>query len=184
MTYDIESIVIDNQPDDHKFRITIQQDLYVGATTDITSVGHNPVVITWQGDEDVYKPLLGSECVLNMYDQTGSQLDEFYSAGEKEYIVLVEYYDGSDYNTYWKGYIVPDRYIQYVTSPPYVVSIRAVDELLLLDNYNFSLATETPLTALYDIIENCLDNTMLGGDFLAGTDINANFTTGRTDNFF
>tara|TARA_R110000744_G_scaffold102377_2_gene196916 strand:+ start:4130 stop:6442 length:2313 start_codon:yes stop_codon:yes gene_type:complete len=183
-TYDIESIIIDNNPEDHKFRVTIQKDLYAGATTDITCVGDNPVVITWQGDENVYKPLLGSECVLNMYDMTGSQLDEFYSAGEKEYIVLVEYYDGGAYNTYWKGYIVPDRYIQYVTSPPYVVSLRAVDELYLLDNYNFSLATETALTTVYDIIENCLDNTLLGGDFLAGTAINANFSTGRTLNFF
>ena len=183
-TYDIQSIVIDNQPDDHKFRVTIQQDGYASSTTDITGVGNNPCVITWEGEENVYKPLLGSECVLNIYDMTGSQLDEFYDAGEKEYIVLVEYYDGANYNTYWQGYIVPDRYVQQVTSPPYTVSLRAVDELYLLENYDFSLATETPLTTIYDIVENCLDNTALGGDFLVGTKITSNFTTGKTDNFF
>ena len=183
-TYDIEEIIINNQPDDHKFKITIQQDGYVSTTTEITTAGDNPVVITWEGEENVYKPLLGSECVLNMYDLTGSQLDEFFDAGEKEYLVLVEWFDGSDYNTFWKGYIVPDRYIQHVTSPPYIVSLRAVDELYLLSDYTFSLDTEQPLTTIYDIVENCLDNTLLGGDFLVGTDITANFTTAKADNFF
>ena len=137
----------------------------------------NPVQITWESDDDIYSPIIGSRCKLNLYATTLTQYDEFYKADEREYKIKVYYYnsygDGAwedekskweltDVNwdakagsalwwdSYWEGFIVVDRYQEMVTTTPFPLTFEAIDGLGTLSG--FDAPNPFKLNSLADLI--------------------------------
>ena len=54
-------------PDDHKFLLQIYEDGYSGIVSDNLTLGANPVVISYQQDDDFFNPIIGSSCKLQFY---------------------------------------------------------------------------------------------------------------------
>lgn len=54
-------------PDEHKFLLQIYEDGYSGLVSDNLTLGPNPVVISYQQDDDFFNPIIGSSCKLQFY---------------------------------------------------------------------------------------------------------------------
>ena len=114
-------------------KLEILKDGYTGSVLDIEA-SNNPVVVTWENDNDFYNPIIGSNCTINLKVTDDTQYDDFYKFNEKEYLVKVFYKDaGNTFQLYWQGYIVTDTYRQVVTTTPYDIQIKAFDLLGSLD---------------------------------------------------
>ena len=120
-----------------------------------------PVKIEWDGDDDIYSPIIGSRCILNLYETDTTSYDEFYTADEREYIVKVLYYTpsgsnwentepqweqfdqvyeagfGDDifYQPMWIGFLVVDRFQEQLISKPYPITLEAIDGLGTLEGF-------------------------------------------------
>ena len=57
--------------DEHKFLLQIFEDGYTGVVSDNLILGADPVVISYQQDNDFFNPIIGSSCKLQFYvDET------------------------------------------------------------------------------------------------------------------
>ena len=54
-------------PDEHKFLLQIYDDGYSGLVSSNLNLGANPVVISYQQDDDFFNPIIGSSCKLQFY---------------------------------------------------------------------------------------------------------------------
>ena len=54
-------------PDEHKFLLQIYEDGYSGLVSSNLNLGANPVVISYQQDDDFFNPIIGSSCKLQFY---------------------------------------------------------------------------------------------------------------------
>tara|TARA_R110002020_G_scaffold82173_2_gene203493 strand:- start:7260 stop:9665 length:2406 start_codon:yes stop_codon:yes gene_type:complete len=145
------------------------ENLWNDQTESITGLigTEEPVKIEWDGDDDIYSPIIGSRCILNLYVTDTTSYDEFYTADEREYIVKVLYYTpsgsnwentepqweqfdqvyeagfGEDifYQPMWVGFLVVDRFQEQVLSKPYPITLEAIDGLGTLEGF------ETPFDA-------------------------------------
>ena len=59
-------------PDEHKFLLQIYEDGYSGIVSDNLTLGPNPVVISYQQDDDFFTPIIGSSCKLQFYIEEGT----------------------------------------------------------------------------------------------------------------
>ena len=59
-------------PDEHKFLLQIYEDGYSGIVSDNLTLGANPVVISYQQDDDFFTPIIGSSCKLQFYIEEGT----------------------------------------------------------------------------------------------------------------
>ena len=50
---------------------------------------NDPVVVEWSGDNDFFKPIIGSRCTLNLYCTDETEYDDFYLFDENEYQIRV-----------------------------------------------------------------------------------------------
>ena len=53
--------------------------------------GAEPVTIKWNSKDDFYKPLIGSQCTLDLIVTDQIQYDDFYKFDEREYKVKISY---------------------------------------------------------------------------------------------
>lgn len=53
--------------------------------------GANPVTIKWSAKDEFYKPLIGSQCTLNLMVTDTVKYDDFYKFDERQYKVKVSY---------------------------------------------------------------------------------------------
>ena len=133
-----------------KYRVLIQQRGYVGAILPIIGT-NDPVVLQWEGDDDFYEPIKGSQCTINIMVTDSVTYDDFYSQPERTYKVLLQWYghngEGggpSIWNTFWSGWLVYDSYKEFITTTPYPITITAIDGLGALDKYNLNPVTYRP----------------------------------------
>jgi|13_taG_2_1085334.scaffolds.fasta_scaffold03019_6 hypothetical protein len=124
----------------------------------------NPVVIKWDGDDDFYSPIIGSSCMLNLFETADTLYDAFYAAGEREYKVRIATgsLDNADkvWNTesdqweqanylwegsggtggsseiYWEGWLQVDQYKESLQPFPNPINLVAYDGLGSLDAYD------------------------------------------------
>jgi hypothetical protein len=127
----------------------------------------DPCVIEWNADDDIYSPIIGSNCTLNLFVTNTTIYDEFYKSDERKYKVrILEYtsfggnwedidvdWDGADqiydaklgsavfYIPIWEGFIVVDRYQEAVVSEPYQITLNATDGLGMLEAYDVPRST-------------------------------------------
>ena len=148
-----------------------------------------PVKIEWDGDDDIYSPIIGSRCILNLYETDTTSYDEFYTADEREYIVKVLYYTpsgsnwentepqweqfdqvyeagfGEDifYQPMWVGFLVVDRFQEQLISKPYPITLEAIDDTNATQSLFFSLKEILKLTGHEHQIFIANDTRKVGG---------------------
>lgn len=137
------------------------------------------MTIKWDGDDDIYKPIIGSRCIIELFVTNDIDYDEFWRYDEREFKVRVFkstalegeitwdtapfVYDLTDNNwdnqvegaapffeRIWEGYVVSDRFIEAMTPKPYPIKIEAIDGLATLDLQETPLNVESP----DDVVEN------------------------------
>lgn len=129
-----------------------------------------PVVINWNGDDDIYSPIIGSTCELNLFVTDTVSYDNFYDSDEREYLVKIlhedslgalqtwdnseKIYDLADsiydselgdveyFTVIWTGFIVVDRFQESLITTPYPISLKAVDGLGTLSGFDAPFNTE------------------------------------------
>lgn len=69
-------------------RLEILQDSYTGDVKSLVGTG-DPVVIKWDADDDIYSPIIGSTCTINLFQTDNTDYDTFFDADEREYKVVV-----------------------------------------------------------------------------------------------
>jgi len=120
-------------------KIEILKKNYTAAVNDLVG-GADPCIISWQGDDNFYSPIKGSECTLNLFVTNNTNYDDFYEADEREYQVKIYYKDTSDvYQLFWVGWLVTDQFREAVTSKPYPISLKALDGLGTLAGFDMTL---------------------------------------------
>ena len=156
----------------NKRKVEIFKNGYSGAVLPMVGTGE-PVEIEWKAEEDLYEPLIGSLCTLNLLVTDDVTYDDFYLYDEREYKVVV-YFEASagSWQTYWSGWIVNDLYSQALVSTPYSLSITATDNLGQLDGYDTWMPPITTDNAtLWQYMWNALTNLGLGYDIYISNDI-------------
>lgn len=135
---------------DFKYRLLIQERGYSGAVLPMIGSA-DPVVLQWEGDDDFYEPIKGSQCTINLMVTDSVTYDNFYEAPEKTYKVLVQWYgyDGtgsgpSIWNTFWSGWLVSDTFKELVSTKPYPITLTAIDGLGSIDGYKVNAAAYRP----------------------------------------
>ena len=119
---------------ENKRKVEILKNNYVDSVLPMVGTG-NPVVIDWNKEDDVYENIIGSSCTLNILTTDSVSYDNFFSLGEREYKIRVSHWNGSSYDIYWEGFVVIDSYKEAITSPPYEISLKAIDGLGILDGF-------------------------------------------------
>jgi len=71
-----------------QFKLEILKFNYGGSVLDLVG-GENPVQIDWQSDDDIYSPIIGSTCKIQLYNTDTTNYDDFYDADEREYQVKI-----------------------------------------------------------------------------------------------
>jgi hypothetical protein len=69
-------------------RLEILQDSYTGDVKSLVGSG-DPVVIKWDADDDIYSPIIGSTCTINLFQTDDTDYDSFFNADEREYKVVI-----------------------------------------------------------------------------------------------
>ena len=168
---------------DFKYRLIIQERGYAGAVLPMIG-GADPVVIKWEGDDDFYEPIKGSQCTINLMVTDSVTYDDFYNAPEKTYKVLVQWYgyDGAGtgplrWNTIWRGWIVADTFKELVGTTPYPITLNAYDCLGTINDYEINAAAYQPQFDVENayplqiqIIADILRNIDLGMEIIATHD--------------
>lgn len=154
-------------------KVEIHKNDYTGSVLPLVGTG-DPVVIDWKGDDDIYSPIIGSTCKLNLFVTEDTDYDEFYAADEREYILKVlhedslggfttydnneRFYDVADtkwdaelgeveyYNVIWQGFIVVDRFKEQLISKPYPITLEAIDGLGTLSGFDTPFNTDSDRT--------------------------------------
>ena len=165
-------------PDENKFQLQIYEEGYVGDISSNLTLGANPVVISYQQDNDYFKPIIGSSCKLQFYVEEGTggeeweledtnwnlaeflwnaegTIDFLEPQNDRQFKVVISYQSDTDvYTTYWTGFIIQDSFTAPLQPFPFIVEAYASDLIGTIDGYNYGLATETP--TCFDAIRECL----------------------------
>lgn len=123
---------------ENKKRLEILKDGYSGSVLPMVGAGE-PIEITWNVDDNIYSPIIGSRATVNLLVTDSVSYDNFYEFDEREYQVKLSYWDGAAYQTYWIGWLTVDSFTESITSTPYQISLSALDGLGTLSKY------ETPM---------------------------------------
>lgn len=161
MAYGIKYELFFSDLENRRFKIEILEKNYITdpfgiGTQPLQLVGtDNPCEIIWDADDDIYSPIIGSRCILNLFVTDSFNYDEFQKADERQYKVkLLEYASyGNDYNdeqlpweaidqnwdgkigsavfytAIWEGFLVNDGYKEAVITKPYPITLEAYDGL-------------------------------------------------------
>lgn len=154
-------------------KIEIWKKNYTSSTV-YDMVGTNePCVISWEGDDNFYTPIKGSECEINLFVTDDVTYDNFYEYDEREYQVKVFYKDTSNnYQLFWIGWLVNDQFTEALRSKPFPISLKAIDGLGTLKNFDMTLYQDSygPLSAR-QWITSTLENLDLDLDIYVSQDI-------------
>lgn len=156
----------------NKRKVEILKNGYTGDVLPMIGTSE-PVEIEWKAEEDLYEPLIGSLCTLNLMVTDDVTYDNFYLYDEREYKVIIYYeYMANNWAVYWSGWVVNDLYSQALVSTPYSLSITATDNLGQLDAYDTWMpAIGTDNQTLWKFMWNALANLSLGYDIYISNDI-------------
>lgn len=148
--------------DDHgnPRQVLIKKKDYTGSVKTLVGTA-NPVVIKWDSDDDIYDPIRGSTCELNLFVTSETDYDNWYEADEREYKVVIgvgtslgaiiwdlinDSFETSELgwddtgntalSTYWEGFLVVDRYAEAFSHKPFPIKLIASDGLGTLDGFD------------------------------------------------
>lgn len=69
-------------------RLEILEDNYSGDVKALIGAS-NPVIIKWEADDDIYSPIIGSTCTINLFKTDTTEYDDFHTKAEKNYKVII-----------------------------------------------------------------------------------------------
>tara|TARA_R100000963_G_scaffold35081_2_gene31774 strand:- start:3578 stop:5566 length:1989 start_codon:yes stop_codon:yes gene_type:complete len=152
-------------------KVEILKDGYSGSVLSLTGA-EEPVVITWDSNDNIYSPIKGSTCTINLFDTSSSAYDNFYEADEREYQVKIYYKDSSsNYQIFWIGWLVVDQFKEALQAKPYPISLTAYDGLGLLGGYDMPTGTSYTAKSFLYYIYTILDDLDLDLDIYISNDI-------------
>lgn len=165
--------------DGRRYKLDILQKDYDGVVKPLIG-GADPVQIEWVADEDIYYPIIGSRCKIDLFVTDSNVYDEFFKGDERKYKVNIGAYQptgrkwddevgvwneldfkwnhvlgGISYNRkVWTGFLVLDSYQEFVLSKPYPLKLEAIDGLGTLSGFDAPFNTgSTEKSAFYYIKE-------------------------------
>lgn len=208
MAYGIKYELFFSDLEGKKFKIEILEKGYI---TDPFGLGiqpfqligtDSPCEIIWDADDDIYSPIIGSRCVLNLFVTDGFDYDEFQKSDERQYKVkLLEYASyGSDYNdeelpwegidqnwdgkigaaifynAIWEGFLLNDGYKEAVITKPFPITLEAYDGLGTISGFKtpFDNADADADENLFYYLRKILEYTGHEFDIYIGNDIRKN----------
>ena len=137
------------------WRVEIAERDYSGPSEEMEFAGGSPLSITWEnrGDE-FYVPVKASEATINVMCRDNFHFIGLFTSDPRKFRVSIYR------NTvlYWRGFVVADLYSESFTSPPYEVSIKAVDGFNLLSNVQLLDTDFTQLSgrlSLWELLTRC-----------------------------
>ena len=175
MAYGVKFELFFQDVEERRFKVEILKKGYSGTVKSLVGTG-DPVEIIWEGNDDIYSPIIGSRCVLNLMATDDTDYDEFYKGDEREYLLKVLRQDTtgafieaeeSIYNLYdgqwedenevnffqpiWEGFLVIDRFKEQMIHKPYPITLEAVDGLGTLDGFDapFDTSDNSTTTDLF-----------------------------------
>ena len=161
MTYGVKFELFFQDVEERRFKVEILKKGYSGTVYPLTGTG-KPVEIIWTGDDDIYSPIIGSRCKLNLLTTNDSNYDDFYKGDEREYLVKVLKFDSVGYfweaepsvwdlydsewdeqtggqkfyQSIWEGFLVVDRFKEQMVHKPFEINLEAVDGLGTLEGFD------------------------------------------------
>ena len=154
-------------------KIEILKKNYTSSTVLDIVGGAEPCIISWQGDDNFYSPIKGSQCTLNFFVTDDTNYDNFYEYDEREYQVKISYKDSSNnYQLFWIGWLVTDQFKEAITSKPFPITLKAIDGLGTLKAFDMTLYQNSynPISAR-QWITSTLENLDLDLDIYVSQDI-------------
>jgi hypothetical protein len=117
------------------WRVDIEEDSYAGSIIYMIPTG-NPLSIEYltYSDDLLTDPIKGSTATLNIECTVNFQYVDIYNEADMKYKFKI--YQGDTPTLYWQGWVSND-YTEPYDTPPYTVSITAVDGLGLLKYIDF-----------------------------------------------
>jgi len=106
------------------YKVRILQKDYASAVTDLV-MGGEPVIINYNGGENKFETIRGSECAISFYAKYNYQFTEIVKANKNDFKIEI-LKNGA---LYWSGYVIQDNYNEPFMPLPYLVTIRATDGL-------------------------------------------------------
>ena len=145
---------------------TVPSDFF---TTAVPLIGDSdPVIVRYERDYEIYKPIQGSSADLNLVinsDTLGTEgsIQDLASGSPYEWQLRVRYRDGNnDLQPYWCGFFNPVDTTETVNTFPFSISYTAVDGLGLLEQATPTRPTiDQPISIFSDVILPALRQTGL-----------------------
>lgn len=163
-------------------RIEIADNSYVGDAEELLCAG-SPLRIDYTNTGDnKLSPVRGSQATMNFVATENFALEDLYTDDYFKWIVTI--YRSSQ--VIWRGFVRPDGCSERFVDPPYVVTVRAVDGLVLLDSIDYLEVPYLPYTgfsSFLQIISRCLNKTRLGMNINTYANISYNGMIAGTDVF-
>ncbi len=138
-------------------RVEIAERGYFGTSEEMDFAGDDPLQITWEsrGDE-FFVPVKASEASITIMCHENFHYIGLFTSDPRKFRVSI-YRNGG---LYWRGFVVADLYSESFSSPPYEMTIRAVDGFNILSSIDYSDETgvsKTGLRSLYSLLTPCID---------------------------
>lgn len=139
----------------HHYEIEIDDNTYVGEPS-VLELGAGGVSLDIESDEqDTFPTVMPSFLNIDLIADESFELNHIYTDNERALKVTLKQ-DGSVLGQY---YVVPDGTRESFTTVPYNVSVRCIDGLGLMKNYDYTWSA--PQASVLQIIASCLSRTGL-----------------------
>lgn len=182
-TYGIKYELFFQDLQERRLKVEILKKGYSGSVSSLVGTD-NPVEIIWTGNDDIYSPIIGSRCVLNLFATEDTDYEDFYKGDEREYKIKVlrfgttgNFYEAEEakwdvfnanwdsgtgddnfFQPIWEGFMVVDRFREQMVSKPYPITLEAVDGLGTLNGFDapFDDTDNTTTTDLFYYLKEIL----------------------------
>ncbi len=160
-TYGLKFELFFQDLEDRRFKLEFHKKNYSGTVSALVG-GGNPVEIEWSGDDDIYSPIRGSRCKINLMVTNTTSYDAFHESDEREYLVKVLKHDSYGYfweseqtewelananwdedtggdafwEPIWQGFLVVDRFKEQMIHKPFPIKLEAIDGLGTLGGFD------------------------------------------------
>ena len=81
-TYGLKFELFFQDLEDRRFKLEFHKKNYSGTVSALVG-GGNPVEIEWSGDDDIYSPIRGSRCKINLMVTNTTSYDAFHESDER-----------------------------------------------------------------------------------------------------
>ena len=182
-TYGVKYELFFQDLEERRLKVEILKKGYSGSVYSLVGTD-NPVEIIWTGNDDVYSPIIGSRCKLNLFATDDTNYEDFFKGDEREYKIKVlrygttgNFYEAEEaewqtvdsiydevtggqnfFQPIWEGFMVIDRFKEQMISKPYPITLEAVDGLGTLNGFDapFDDSDNTTTTNLFYYLKEIL----------------------------